>query len=171
MNTNKFLSLLLISLAASMTACSKNQDSMTEAQKSEIRKKSISEAMGDVDTNAAKSTVDTKEDTARIFFAYDSSEVSDSGYKALKTYVKELKAEGKIGAKMIINGHCDERGTQEYNMALGMKRANAIKAILVKLGVPTSHIKTHSYGKSKPLVFGDNEEAWKQNRRAEIEVN
>lgn len=70
-----------------------------------------------------------------------------------------------------IEGHCDERGTREYNLALGERRANAAKNYLVALGVGASRITTISYGKERPQVLGSNEEAWAQNRRAVTVIN
>ncbi|HTK72479.1 MAG TPA: OmpA family protein, partial [Croceibacterium sp.] len=63
-------------------------------------------------------------------------------------------------------GHCDERGTREYNLALGERRANAAKDYLVSLGVPAARLTTISYGKERPVALGSNEAAWAQNRRA-----
>ncbi len=70
------------------------------------------------------------------------------------------------GAKLLIEGHCDERGTAEYNMALGERRATAVKNYLVSLGVPKAALSTVSFGKEKPLDPGHDEEAWAKNRRA-----
>ena len=67
---------------------------------------------------------------------------------------------------VIIEGHCDERGTNEYNLALGERRANSAKDYIVNLGVDPARLKTVSYGEEKPLAEGHNEEAWAQNRRA-----
>ena len=64
-----------------------------------------------------------------------------------------------------IEGHCDERGTREYNLALGERRANAVKDFLVALGVSPSRVKTISYGKERPIALGSNDQAWEQNRR------
>ncbi|MBO6527740.1 peptidoglycan-associated lipoprotein Pal [Erythrobacter sp.] len=65
-----------------------------------------------------------------------------------------------------IEGHCDERGTREYNLALGERRANAAKNYLVSIGIPANRIRTVSYGKERPVALGSNESAWAQNRRA-----
>jgi peptidoglycan-associated lipoprotein len=67
---------------------------------------------------------------------------------------------------LILEGHCDERGTREYNLALGQKRSDATKNYLVAAGVPSSRVETISYGKERPEVTGSNEDAWAQNRRA-----
>ncbi len=73
---------------------------------------------------------------------------------------------GKTGAKVKIEGHCDERGTIEYNLALGQKRADATKNYLIGLGVETKRLETISYGKERPVDPGHNEAAWAKNRRA-----
>jgi peptidoglycan-associated lipoprotein len=73
-------------------------------------------------------------------------------------------------AKIRIEGHCDERGTNEYNMALGERRANSAKKYLIKLGVKESQLSTISYGEEKPLDPGHNEEAWAMNRRAHFAI-
>lgn len=74
------------------------------------------------------------------------------------------------GAKLLVEGHCDERGTSEYNMALGDRRADSARKYLVSLGVPAGALSTVSFGKEKPLDPGHNEEAWAKNRRAHFVV-
>ena len=78
--------------------------------------------------------------------------------------VEWLKQDGKI--KVIIEGHCDKRGTREYNLALGQKRANATKEYLVNKGISSRRIKTVSYGKERPEYLGNGESIWKKNRRS-----
>ena len=72
--------------------------------------------------------------------------------------------------KIQIEGHCDERGTVEYNLALGERRANSAKRYLTSLGIPENRISTISYGKERPLDPGHNEEAWTKNRRAHFVI-
>ena len=100
----------------------------------------------------------------KVFFAFDSSALSANATKALDTQVKWLKKNDKVN--VIVQGHADERGTREYNLALGERRANAVKQYLVSQGVKASRISTISYGKERPAVLGSNEAAWAQNRRA-----
>ncbi len=71
---------------------------------------------------------------------------------------------------IIIEGHCDERGTREYNLALGERRANSVRDYLIAMGVSGSRLKIISYGKERPVAMGSNEEAWAQNRRAVTKV-
>jgi peptidoglycan-associated lipoprotein len=99
-----------------------------------------------------------------VYFDYDSSVVRNSEIAALEKEAAMLKANPK--KKVTIEGHCDERGTAEYNIALGDRRAASAKAYLKKLGVSASRMKTVSYGKEKPVALGHDEDAWAKNRRA-----
>ena len=72
------------------------------------------------------------------------------------------------GGVITIEGHCDERGSEEYNLALGERRASGVKRYLVDLGVPASRLRTVSFGEAKPAVVGHDESAWRYNRRAEF---
>jgi peptidoglycan-associated lipoprotein len=100
----------------------------------------------------------------RVFFAYNSSELSATSRRTLQKQADWLSENPY--AKIKIEGHCDERGTREYNLALGDRRATAAKNYLVALGVSTSRITTVSYGKERPAVLGSSERSWSQNRRA-----
>jgi peptidoglycan-associated lipoprotein len=103
-----------------------------------------------------------------VFYPLDSFEVDSAGQQALNTNAGILK---KYPAWIItIEGHCDERGTAEYNLALGEKRALAAKTYLVSLGVPADRLRTVSYGKEFPFDPGHDEGAWKNNRRAHFVV-
>jgi peptidoglycan-associated lipoprotein len=103
-----------------------------------------------------------------VFFPLDSFEVDGSGQQALNTNAGILK---KYPTWVItIEGHCDERGTPEYNLALGEKRALAAKTYLVSLGVPADRLRTVSYGKEFPFDPGHDEGAWSKNRRAHFVV-
>lgn len=100
----------------------------------------------------------------RVFFAFDSSAISADSAEILNTQVKWLKKHKNVN--VIVQGYCDERGTREYNLALGERRANAVKQYLVSQGIAADRISTISYGKERPAVLGNNEAAWAQNRRA-----
>jgi len=104
----------------------------------------------------------------RVFFAFNSAEISEEAENNLlgqSLYMKHHE-----GTKIQIAGNCDERGSTEYNLALGARRANAAKAVLVKDGVAASRISTISYGKERPLVKGTGEEVWQYNRNATTTV-
>jgi peptidoglycan-associated lipoprotein len=110
-------------------------------------------------TSAPKELATTVDD---IHFAFDKYDLDDTA----KTTIKNLAAMmGKMNAKVIIEGNCDERGTKEYNLALGDKRANAAKQYLISLGIPSAKADTISYGKEKPLCTESTEECWAKNRR------
>ncbi|MBV8169476.1 MAG: peptidoglycan-associated lipoprotein Pal [Alphaproteobacteria bacterium] len=99
----------------------------------------------------------------RVFFAYDKADLSADARRTLERQAAWLRQ--WTNQRLTVEGHCDERGTREYNLALGERRANAVKDYLVALGVPASRLSTISYGKERPVVLGSNEAAWAQNRR------
>jgi len=98
-----------------------------------------------------------------IHFEFDKYNIRPGDAEILKKNAALLKKYPKV--KVQIEGHCDERGTVEYNLALGERRANSAKKYLISLGIPESRISTISYGKERPLDPGHNEEAWAKNRR------
>ena len=105
----------------------------------------------------------------RVFFGYDSAELDSDAQELLQDQVAWLKQYSDVS--VTIEGHCDERGTREYNLALGEKRAQAAKNYLISLGVSESRVSTISYGKERPAVIGSNDGAWSQNRRSVTKVN
>ena len=105
----------------------------------------------------------------RVFFNYDSSELDSDAQELLQDQVAWLKQYSDVS--VIIEGHCDERGTREYNLALGEKRAQSVKNYLISLGISSDRVSTISYGKERPAVVGSNDGAWAQNRRSVTLVN
>ncbi len=99
-----------------------------------------------------------------VFFEYDKALLTDEAKGALNEDVAWLKASPQ--ARVTLEGHCDERGTSEYNLGLGDRRAKAAREYLVAAGVDGSRIRTISYGKERPFVLGHDESAWRWNRRA-----
>ena len=99
-----------------------------------------------------------------IYFDTDKYDIDSDDAAALRQQAQYLLQYPNIRAT--VEGHCDERGTREYNLALGERRANAAKNYLVSLGVPAARLTTISYGKERPVALGSNEQAWAQNRRA-----
>jgi len=102
----------------------------------------------------------------KVYFDYDKADVRPDQRAVLDKNYDYLKA--NAGQRIIIEGHCDERGTVEYNFALGERRANQVKAYLANRGIATDHMKTISKGKEEPAVQGHNEAAWSKNRRVEF---
>lgn len=104
----------------------------------------------------------------RVFFDFDKYSIRADQEAILKAQARWLADFPNVG--VVVEGHADERGTREYNLALGERRANAVKNYLVALGVNAARIETVSYGKERPAVMGSNEEAWAQNRRGVLVV-
>jgi peptidoglycan-associated lipoprotein len=103
-----------------------------------------------------------------IQFDYDQSSLTDAARATLEKHA--LWLQGHREARVTVEGHCDERGTAEYNLALGDERARAARNYLVQLGVDSARLRTVSYGKERPLDPGANEAAWARNRRAHFLV-
>jgi peptidoglycan-associated lipoprotein len=103
-----------------------------------------------------------------IHFNYDKYDIRPEDEEILKENAAFLRKNPKM--KVQIEGHCDERGTIEYNLALGERRANSVKKYLVSLGITSDRISTISYGEERPLDRGHNEQAWAMNRRAHMIV-
>jgi peptidoglycan-associated lipoprotein len=97
------------------------------------------------------------------YFDYDSAEIRADARDALQKTATFLK--GYPNTRVTVEGHCDERGSTEYNLALGDRRANAVKQYLVNLGIPAANLNTVSYGKEKPFCMESTEACWQQNRR------
>jgi len=103
-----------------------------------------------------------------IHFDFDKYDLTENARNILSQNAKILQ--GNTRVKVIVEGHCDERGTVEYNLALGEKRANSTRDYLVSLGIPSSRLQTVSYGAEKPVDKGHTDEAWAKNRRAHLLV-
>ena len=103
-----------------------------------------------------------------VFFDFDKSNIRNDQKAAIDNDVTALKAD--VTLKVLVEGHCDERGTVEYNLALGERRAKAVKDYLVAAGIPADRISVISYGKERPFVLGHDEAAWKWNRRGHFVV-
>lgn len=99
----------------------------------------------------------------RVFFGFDKSDLTSEARATLDRQAAWLKKYPTVN--VTVEGHCDERGTREYNLALGERRATAAKNYLVAAGVEAGRVQTISYGKERPAVLGSNEAAWAQNRR------
>jgi len=108
-------------------------------------------------------------ETHDAFFDYDSAEIRSDARTALQQSADFLK--GYPNTRFTIEGHCDERGSTEYNLALGQRRANAVKEYLVSLGIPADHVLTTSWGKEKPFCSESSESCWQQNRRGHFTLN
>ncbi len=106
---------------------------------------------------------------ADIFFEFDSSTLSAEAESILRDKAEWMRRNPSL--TIVIEGHCDNRGTTEYNLALGERRAESVKGFLIDLGIADTRIRTISYGEERPLARGDNEAAWAKNRRAHFEFD
>jgi peptidoglycan-associated lipoprotein len=98
-----------------------------------------------------------------VFFDYDKHHLRDDARRILEGNAQLLQ--GDPAVSLVLEGHCDERGTVEYNLALGERRAQSVKSYLEQFGIDPSRLKTVSYGEERPFALGHNETAWSQNRR------
>lgn len=105
-------------------------------------------------------------DFKTVYFDFDRSEIRPDARPALRNNADVIN--DTRGGMVTVEGHCDERGSEEYNLALGERRANAVKRYLVDLGVSSSRLRTVSFGESRPAVQGHDESAWRYNRRADF---
>jgi peptidoglycan-associated lipoprotein len=104
-----------------------------------------------------------------VYFEYNRWELRDEARHALQSNAQHLQKSSEPNV-VTVEGHCDERGSEEYNLALGDRRAAAVKRYLVDLGVPASRVRTLSFGEDRPAVPGKSEAAWSRNRRAELSL-
>tara|TARA_B100000029_G_scaffold515394_1_gene622153 strand:+ start:17359 stop:17847 length:489 start_codon:yes stop_codon:yes gene_type:complete len=104
--------------------------------------------------------------SATVYFEYDSSQLTSKSIQALKSVVTLMKNNRNI--TLLLEGHADERGTREYNLALGQRRAESVTSYLVANGINKSRLQTISYGEERPVALGSNNASWSKNRRVEI---
>jgi peptidoglycan-associated lipoprotein len=182
---------LLVLSAAVLTACPRkkpappptpavNQDSIDAAARTRdslaaldrARQDSIAaadRARQDSIANAQRAVTDARNAiTAPISFAYDQSEISDEARATLDAKIPVLSA--NPGLRIRVAGHTDSRGSDEYNLALGQRRAAAAKRYLTQRGIADARIDIISYGEERPVAQGEDESAWSQNRRDEFEI-
>ncbi|MDH5581958.1 MAG: peptidoglycan-associated lipoprotein Pal [Bdellovibrionales bacterium] len=160
----KLKTLAFIALSLLIASCSTTKKSSTSGSSDEMVTEGSSmglEINGDSDSGRA-GALNT------VYFAFDSSALSTSTRRTLSANAEFLKNNPK--ASIQIEGHCDERGGVQYNLALGERRAMAVRNYLSALGISTSRMSTISYGKERPLAFGHDEESWSKNRRANFVI-
>jgi peptidoglycan-associated lipoprotein len=171
--------LLSIFIAVFVTACSTTPKDSGEASGSGSSSSSDGVSTSDSSSEVSSDSSDqaivpgSQEDLIvnigdRVFFDYNSSDLDSDAQELLQDQIAWIK---QHNVSVIIEGHCDERGTREYNLALGEKRAQAVKNYLTSMGISSSKVTTISYGKERPAVVGSNDGAWSQNRRSVTTVN
>ena len=162
---NSLLTLLLIA-SLSLLGCSTNSDK-------EDGSGSADSVVEDAASSYALELNGTSDDNTAgpmrtIYFDYDSSSLSSAARTALEDASNFLKESTSVDIQ--VEGHSDERGGHQYNLALGERRARSVKDYLVALGVNASRVTIISYGKEKPTAFGHDEESWSRNRRASFMI-
>lgn len=189
----KFGLLLLVISFLFVVSCAKHKDiSTTPGEESteaaekarqageEEQEKGISEediaARQKAETEAEKRRIQAEKERAakeefineNVYFGFDDSSLTKKARKILTEKVEWLRKNSEV--EVVIEGHCDERGTKEYNMALGQRRAQSIKNYLVNAGIDSSRLETVSYGEERPVDPGHNEMAWAKNRRGHFRI-
>lgn len=180
----KRLALILILLSLVVAGCAKKATTRTDVQTqktsdADMAKKDAADKVTDRQVPSKIESVDSKDGSSQkiseqegifkdVFFDFDKYEVKETYQPAMKAIASWMTKNN--GARLSVEGHCDERGTNEYNLALGDRRAKAVRDSLVALGVPSSKIDLISYGEEKPLCKEQSEECWAKNRRAHFVV-
>lgn len=160
MKLNKLLFVGLASFALMASGCAKHEvttDGATTKQAATTKPVAA--------THSVKSLA-SKPASSSVYFAFDSSDLDAAGSATLDGYAAWLNDHGAVS--VTIEGNCDQRGSREYNLALGQQRADSVKAYLVARGVSGSHVDTVSFGEERPACSGTGEACWAQNRHADI---
>jgi peptidoglycan-associated lipoprotein len=173
MKNRKYLAVSLLVVLA-LAGCATNKPVKSTASGDEKSSSSAAETSpttGKSATGSALSDQDKQKQAellaqTRVHFALDSSAIDDEARAIIEAHAAHLVSNSQI--KVTLEGNCDERGTREYNLALGERRAQSVEKMMKVLGVASNRVKVVSYGEEKPLCQEHNESCWRQNRRAEI---
>ena len=156
---------LVFALAAGLTACSKNVKD--DANADLVSGGNGTELMLE-DTTTTQRVPSQEVALGTVHFDLDKYTLSSDARKIVEANVKAIKAAGNLASYQItVEGNCDDRGTTSYNIALGQKRADEVKANYVRLGIPAANINTVSYGEEKPVCTEATQACWAKNRRAD----
>ncbi len=154
---------LVFAVAAGLTACSKNKKDDAANDGTVVAVSEMVVAEEDVEVPAQEVALGV------VHFALDKATLSADNRKIVEANAQAIKAAASAVAnyQVVVEGNCDDRGTTAYNIALGQKRANEVKAYYVRLGIPANKIATVSYGEEKPVCYEATQACWAQNRRAD----
>jgi len=165
---NKLILVGMTAAALSLGACGKKVPPPVEtpppAQTTDNSNSTDPNSLEVVELPALQADLVAKAGSDTVYFGTDQYSLDEASKATLAAQARWMAANPNVRAS--IEGHCDERGTREYNQALGERRANAAKDFLLSQGVPMSRLVVTSWGKERPVATGSNEEAWAQNRRA-----
>lgn len=157
--------IFFLALVVALSSCSKKDVRTDEAFADDGSGEGISSG-GEVGTEGLGGTSGSS--LATVYFDYDSYTIRSDARESLKANAQWLKQSPKV--RIQVEGHCDERGSTEYNLALGERRANAVKSYLSQMGVGGNRVSIISYGEERPANPASNESAWAENRRAEFVI-
>lgn len=171
MRRQNLLFILLVAMGLVVGSCGK------KSAPESIEDTTPVQSMDDTSSDMSEMGTDDMESTdpgvlanlPTIYFGFDESNLSSEARSTLQAVAEGLKADAS--ARLTIEGHCDERGSNEYNLALGERRARSIQDYLTRLGVSSSSLTIVSYGEERPADMGSSESAWAKNRRAELVVS
>lgn len=170
--------MMILSVAAFMVSCTKT---VVQTEPEEVIAEPVAQQEPETPFVEAAQTVEPQDDSlwkeaARkaflselVHFEFDSSALSNEARQILRSKADYLRTNPDI--RITVEGHCDDRGTDAYNIALGEQRAETVKSFLLSQGIGTARMRTVSYGEEKPIATGDNESSWAQNRRAQFVIN
>lgn len=163
---NLFL-LALVSLTLVVSGCGSKKKKATKTDDQPVVAASDNQGDDDISLNA-DSDSGKAGPLQSVYFAFNSATLNGDTKAALDNNAQFLKGKGNV--EVSIEGHCDERGGVQYNLALGEKRAKAVRDYLVALGIDSKRMTTISFGKERPVAFGHDEAAWSKNRRANFVI-
>lgn len=162
LRTKSVVGVFSVALAVASVSCSKNEQKPDEV----VTPEAVDSPGAPEDVGNLSGAQDLA--SQAVYFAFDDYTINAAAEATLGTLGDKLK--GSAATQVQVQGHCDERGSIEYNLALGKLRAEAVKKYLVSVGVSAAQLSTVSYGEVKPAVEGHDESAWSQNRRADFVV-
>jgi peptidoglycan-associated lipoprotein len=179
--TKRFSVLALVALAVLVSACSKDEppapvpepvaapapapEPEREAEPLEAGEWEVADA-GDEESFLSAEQINARQLLRTVFFDYDRAEIRGDQRATLQANADWLREHPNV--RILVEGHCDERGTREYNLALGDQRAQAARDYMISLGINANRIETISYGEENPVAMGEGEQFWSQNRRGEF---
>lgn len=160
--------LVIVAASALMAACAQDPDTTDTSDSGAVAPVVTKPAPAPVTPVATGPVPGSEEEFLvevgdRVFFDYEKSDITEESRTTLDRQALWLNR--YLDVTVVIEGHCDERGTREYNLALGERRANAVREYLVASGVDPARVQTISYGKERPVALGSDEASWAQNRR------
>lgn len=160
---------LTLALGGGCASAEKKPDAPVTAKADADEKRDAQKRSAAKLSAAEKGSLEEVPASGAVYFHFDSAELLPEGRQALQRMATYLQRRQDV--TLVLEGHCDERGTEEYNLSLGQKRAEVMRSYLERLGVKKSQLRAVSYGELKPAVPGSEEDAWAQNRRGEVKLD